>query len=205
MLVKLALRISILRTLYLSVRFGGQIIILRGTRLQLARGARIKVARGSRLVLGSKHAVATACSLIMRRNSQWTLHGNVTIYRGARILIDENAHLEIGDQTYINYDSAVTCFERITIGANCAVSWNTNIFDGNAHELVVGGVPRPRSRPLYIGSNVWVGTGAIVMGTTIGDGAVVAAGSVVTADVPRNVIVAGNPARVVKEEISWRL
>lgn len=205
MLVKLALRISVLRTLYLSARFGGQIIILRGTRLQLARGARISVARGSRLVLGGRYVVATACSLKMRRNSQLTVHGDATIYRGTRILIDEDAHLEIGDQTYINYDSAVTCFEHITIGSNCAISWNANIFDGNGHELVVAGVPRPRRRPLCIGSNVWIGTGAIIMGATIGDGAVVAAGSVVTADVPRNVVVAGNPARVVKEEVSWRL
>ena len=81
-----------------------------------------------------------------------------------------------------------------------------NIIDGNGHELIIGGKPRPRTRPLTIGDHVWIGTGAMVLGgVTIGDGAVVAAGSVVTKDVPGKVIVAGNPARVVREDVSWHL
>lgn len=203
-LVKAALRVSVLRTLYLSARHGGRVIVLRGTRLQLHRGARISVAGGGRLILGNSHVVGTPCSLHMRRDSRLTIHGSASIFRGTRIVIDEDAHLEIGHDSYINYDSAVTCFNHITIGSNCAISWNTNIFDGNAHELVVAGVPRPRTRPLHIGDNVWIGTGATVLGATIGASSVVGAGSVVTADVPSKVVVAGNPARVVRENISWR-
>ena len=120
-------------------------------------------------------------------------------------MIGDDAQVEIGDQSYINFDSAVTCFKNITIGANCAISWNTNIIDGNGHELIVGGVPRPRTRPVRIGDNVWIGTGAIIVGATIGDGSVVAAGSVVTSVVPAKALVAGNPARVAREDISWVL
>ena len=203
--MKAALRISVFRTLYLSARCGGRVIVFRGTRLQLDRGSRIHVPRGSRLILGRSHFVGTPCSLNIRRNACLTVHGDVTIFRGTRMVIDEGAHLEIGHQSYINYDSAVTCFEHITIGSNCAISWNTNIFDGNAHELIVAGVPRPRTRPVHIGNNVWIGTGAIVLAATIGDGAVVAAGSVVTSDVPGEVAVAGNPARIAKQDISWRM
>jgi acetyltransferase-like isoleucine patch superfamily enzyme len=72
------------------------------------------------------------------------------------------------------------------------------------HELIVAGVPRPRSRPVILGDNVWIGAGATVLGATIGEWAVVATGSVVTSDVPGEVVVAGNPARVVKKEVSWR-
>jgi acetyltransferase-like isoleucine patch superfamily enzyme len=205
LLIKAAFRISVFRTLYLSVRYGGRIIFLRGTRLQLGRGARIRVAKGARLVVGGSRVIGTPCSLSIRRNARLSIHGDVSINRGTRVLIDQGAHLEIGHQSYINYNSAVTCFEHITIGSNCAISWNTNIFDGNAHELIVAGVPRPRTRPVHIGNNVWVGTGAIVLGVNIGNGAVVAAGSVVTADVPGEVVVAGNPARIVKQNISWLL
>ena len=61
-----------------------------------------------------------------------------------------------------------------------------------------------RTSPIVIGNHVWIGRRAMIMkGVTIGDGAVVAAGAIVTKDVPPNCVVAGVPARVVKENIFW--
>jgi acetyltransferase-like isoleucine patch superfamily enzyme len=94
--------------------------------------------------------------------------------------------------------------DHITIGSNSLISWNANIIDGNAHELIIGGVPRPRTRPVHIGDNVWIGTGVIIVGATIGDGSVLAAGSVVTSAVPAKSVVGGNPARIIREDITWR-
>ena len=133
----------------------------------------------------------------------WSRSGGVA--RGARVLILDGAHLEIGHETGINFSTAITCVDHISIGSNCTISWNCDIFDGNMHELVVAGVPRPRTRPVHVGDHVWIGSGATVLGATIGAGAVVATGSVVTADVPGEVVVAGNPARVVRKEVTWRL
>jgi acetyltransferase-like isoleucine patch superfamily enzyme len=100
----------------------------------------------------------------------------------------------------------VSCFDHIKIGARCAISWNTNILDANTHELIVNGISRPRSRPIVIGDRVWIGTGATILsGVHIGDGAVAAAGSVVTSDVPARAVVGGNPARVLREDATWRL
>jgi acetyltransferase-like isoleucine patch superfamily enzyme len=201
-----ALRISVCRTLYHSARHRGWCIILRGTRIKLSRGSQIHIARGSRLVLGTRHVAATPCSLYLRRNAQLSVRGAVEIVRGTRILIWDNAQLEIGPESYVNYDAVLSCFDHITIGSKCAISWNTNILDANTHELIVDGLPRPRSEPVVIGDNVWVGTGATILsGVTIGDGSVVAAGSVVTSDVPSMALVAGNPARVIRENVSWRL
>ena len=60
-------------------------------------------------------------------------------------------------------------------------------------------------KPVLIGNNVWVGCRAIILkGVTIGEGAVVAAGAVVTKDVPPFTLVAGNPARVIREVKGWR-
>lgn len=58
--------------------------------------------------------------------------------------------------------------------------------------------------PISIGNHVWIGTNAIILkGVDIGDGAVVAAGAVVTRSVPPRCIVAGNPAKIVKENVEW--
>jgi acetyltransferase-like isoleucine patch superfamily enzyme len=206
-LIKAAYRVSLIRTAYLSARFSSRVIVLRGTRFRLDRGARISVARGSRLILGisTRHA-GTPCTLRMRSGARLTVHGNAEIFRGTSVLIGDNAHLEMGDKSYINFNSTVTCFDHISVGSRCAISWNTNIFDGNAHELVVDGAPRPRTQPIVIGDEVWIGAGATIMsGVTIGDGAVVAAASVVTADVPSATVAAGNPARVVRENVTWRM
>jgi acetyltransferase-like isoleucine patch superfamily enzyme len=204
--VKAALRMSLCRTLYYSARHRGWCIILRGTRIKLSRGAQLRISRGSRLVLGTRHVAATPCSLYLSRNARLSVRGAVEIVRGTRILISDGAHLEIGPESYLNYDSVLSCFDHITIGSQCAISWNTNILDANAHELIVDGLPRPRSSPIAIGDNVWIGTGATILsGVTIGDGSVVAAGSVVTSDVPAMALVAGNPARIIRENVSWRL
>ncbi len=205
MLPKDALRISVLRSLYLSARYGGRIIVVRGTRIRLARGARIHVPRGSRLVIGKSHVAGAPCSLDLGRNARLTVNGSgkVSISRGARILLLDGAHLEIGSGTAILFSSVITCLKHISIGSDCAISWNVNILDGNAHVLVVAGVPRPRQRPVRIGANVWIGTGVIVVGAAIGDGSVVGTGSVVVSDVPGKVLVAGNPARVIRKDISW--
>lgn len=206
-LMRAVYRVSLIRTLYLSARFGSQVIVMRGTRIRLARGAKISVCRGSRLILGldTSHA-GPPCSVRFWRNARLTVHGDAQIFRGTSVLISENAHLEIGHKTYINSNSAVTCFDHITIGSDCAISWNTNMLDGNAHELVVDGVPRPRTQPVVIGDKVWIGTGTIILsGVRIGSSAVVAAGSVVTADVPDGAVAGGNPARVVRDNVTWQL
>jgi tetrahydrodipicolinate N-acetyltransferase len=201
------LHVSLVRSLYLSVRHRGRIIVLRGTRLRLERGARIRVPRGCRLLIGKSHVTGGPASLEMKRNARLTVHGQgrVAISRGTRIQVMNNAQLEIGGETTINYSSVVTCFERISIGPYCAVSWNVNILDGNLHELIVDGVARPRTRPVTLGSYAWIGCGASIVGAAVGTGAVVGAGSVVVSDVPDRVLVAGNPARVIRKDVAWRI
>jgi len=203
--IRVASHVSILRTLYLSARHRGWCIVSRGTRLKVGRGSRIEIPRGSYLFLGFAHFTPTPCSVHLGKSARLSIEGTVQIHRGTRVFVNDGGHLEIGTRSYVNDCSTVTCFERIKIGSGCSIAWSTNILDTNAHELVVQGVPRPRSGRITIGDHVWIGTGATILaGVTLGDGAVVAAGSVVTSDVPGGVVVAGNPARVIRQGASWQ-
>ena len=200
------LHISVLRSLYLSARHGGWILITRGTRTRIHRRAQIRMPRGSMLIIGKRNFSGPPALLELDRNARLTVpgQGRVSVNCGTRISVVENAHLEIGPGTAIGHDSFITCFNHIVIGSGCLFSWNVNVFDGNVHALMISGVEQPRVKTVSIGHQVWIGTGAVVMSATIGDGSVVGAGSVVTSDVPDGVVVAGNPARVVKKDASWR-
>jgi acetyltransferase-like isoleucine patch superfamily enzyme len=150
-----------------------------------------------------RHPLGRPLSLKIRRDGRLTVHGEVLISSGTRILISENAHLEIGDQTFIHYDGVITCWDHITIGTECGISWDVTILDGNGHDLTVGGKKRPQARGAQIGDRVWIGTGATIVGASIGDGSAVGAGSVVTSKVPPKALIKGNPASVISEDISF--
>ena len=204
LVVRVLLRISIMRTLYWSIRAKGWCVLSRGTRLKVGPGSRLHIPRGSFLFLGFAHFTPAPCSIHIGKNAHLTVEGTVQILRGVRVFVNDGAHLEIGTRTYINDCSTVTCFDHIKIGSGCSISWNANIMDGNIHELVISGRPRPRSAPVTIGDRVWVGSGATILaGTKISDNSIIAAASVVTTDVPTGVVVAGNPARIIANDAAW--
>jgi acetyltransferase-like isoleucine patch superfamily enzyme len=115
-------------------------------------------------------------------------------------LRDRGAVLSIGAGSFVNHRSEIIAHARVEIGSNCLFAWDVQVMDSDSHE--VDGMPH--TAPVVIGDRVWIGCRATVLkGVTIGDGAVVAACSVVTRDVPPRALVAGNPARVVREEVTW--
>lgn len=111
------------------------------------------------------------------------------------------AMLRIGDHTRIGDRTEIHCGRSVTIGTGCAISWDVVILDRDYHAL---DADTEVCRPVTIGDDVWIGCRAIVLkGVTIGSGAVVAAGSVVMADVPAGTLAAGNPARIIRDSVSW--
>jgi acetyltransferase-like isoleucine patch superfamily enzyme len=119
----------------------------------------------------------------------------------------------IGDRTFIGRSLLVSA-DSIEIGNDVLISWGCTFADHDSHSTdftqrkddVVNWLQgkknwtHVRSAPIRIGNKVWMGFNTIVLkGVTIGEGAVVAAGSVVTSDVPPWTMVAGNPARVIKK------
>jgi len=197
--------VSILRSLRLSLRSRGAFLVSRGTRVRLSRGARVEIPPGSFLFVGFVHHNPVPCAIHLGAGARLVVTGTVQLHRGVRVSVHDGACLRIGNRSYVNDGSVVTCFSSITIGAGCSISWNANILDTNVHELVVDGEARPRSQPVEIGDHVWIGTGAVLLpGTSIGAGAVVGAGSVVRGRVDARTVVVGNPARAVRRDVEWR-
>jgi acetyltransferase-like isoleucine patch superfamily enzyme len=139
-------------------------------------------------------------------NGKLFINGRVALGQGTRILIANNAEIYIGNNTYITGLSKLICHKRITIGSNCAISWNVQIMDTDFHYIIENGEKRINSKPIIIGDHVWIGSNvSILKGVNIGSNSVIAANSVVTRDVPACCLVAGNPAKVIKNNISWEL
>ena len=107
--------------------------------------------------------------------------------------------IRVGDAVLMSPGVRIACSDEITIGDGVMLANGAYVTDSDWHGLY-DRVERPETvAPVRIGDNAWLGDGAKVLkGVTIGENSIVAAGAVVTRDVPANVVVAGNPAKVVK-------
>jgi len=107
--------------------------------------------------------------------------------------------LIIGDNTFINVGTIISAHHLVQIGKNCQIAPGVVIMDNDFHDTANHDA-EARPTPIIIGDNVWLATRAIIVkGVTIGEGATVASGAVVTKDVPPYSIVAGVPAKVIKQ------
>ncbi|MFT7289241.1 MAG: acetyltransferase-like isoleucine patch superfamily enzyme, partial [Halieaceae bacterium] len=108
--------------------------------------------------------------------------------------------VRIGDGVLISPGSRISASDEISIGNGVMMANGTYITDSDWHTVYDRTRRAETATPVHIGDNVWLGDHATVLkGVSIGENSVVAARAVVTRDVPANVIVAGNPARVVRE------
>lgn len=144
--------------------------------------------------------------------------GNRTWISGSITMFPHNSNclVEFGEDCYLGNQSRIWCAKKVYIGNRVLIAHNVNIFDTTTHpidknqryqhELVVKQYGMPKEKwntieeaDVFIGDDVWIGCNCIIMkGVTIGSGSIVAAGSVVTKNIPSNVMVGGNPARVIK-------
>ena len=139
------------------------------------------------------------------------------------IFESDSGVIKICKRTFINAGTNIISINEIEIGDDVTIGWNIYIYDHDSHSLDYrfrkDDIERQRedfyanrnfifskdwstvkSAPVKICNKVWIGFNAIILkGVTIGEGAIVAAGAVVTKDVPAWTVVAGNPATIVKK------
>jgi acetyltransferase-like isoleucine patch superfamily enzyme len=143
--------------------------------------------------------------IVLHENACLRFSGNVVLGDGVNMEVHPGASLEIGPETFVNPNSRIIALESIRIGADCAVAWDVQIMDGDRHYLLdEGGARTKNTAAIQIGDHVWIGARSLVLkGSSIEDGAIVGAGSVVSGRVPAGTVVAGNPARVIREGVRW--
>ena len=172
-------------------------------RLRIANLSLVQIASDTKVEY-RKLILKTSCSLEIGRQS--IIQSNIIFER-------ENARLKIGDRVFIGASDLI-CAQNIEIGDDVLISWGCTIVDHNSHSIHWGERKNDvvhwsqgkkewehvKKAAVKVCDKVWLGFNVIVLkGVTIGEGAVVAAGSVVTKDIPPYTIVAGNPAKVVRK------
>ena len=194
----------ILSILY-TFKYKGGIIVFRMVKSKISKSSNVII--NGRLLIGD---VYPNCSknygtFFIADDSFLEIDGNFSISTGCQVTVSKGAKLNL-KSGFINRDSKIYCFNKISIGNNVAISEDVLIRDSDSHKILIDNKENIYTAPIIIGDNVWIGAKATILkGVKIGDGAVVAAGSVVTRDVPSNCIVAGVPAKIIKENISWKL
>ena len=122
-----------------------------------------------------------------------------------KITLEGNSTLYIGHNSGIRGVTFVAKDANITVGRNCMFSYDVIVRNNDSHKVLdADGNITNSAQDIAIGNHVWLcERSTILKGVTIGEDSIIAYGAVVTKDCPSNSIMAGNPARVVKQNINW--
>jgi len=174
---------------------------------RLSRGAGIEFHDEGFLVLGTERSSfrgwAGRTAFYFLDDAKLIIHGYNQIGRGSLVWIMEGGKVILrGGGTYTAGKNMIVAKERVEIGRDCYIAWGVTICDHDFHPIFKAGKPGIETAPIRIGDGVWIGMNATILkGVTIGDGAVVAAGAVVTRDVPAHAMVGGTPAKIIKTNL----
>ena len=161
-------------------------------------------------------------NIIIKNNAKVSFHGitiigdnNQVIYDGCTAIISilirgDKCSVSIGKGSLLDESTKIICMGQgnsVEIGKECMFAENVELWASDTHSITdLNGNTINPSRPIKIGNHVWLGKGVCVMkGIEIGDNTILGLGSIVTKNIPSNVIAAGNPAKVVKTGTNWNL
>lgn len=182
-------------------------IVFRKTHISLRSSAVLNIDFGSRFAFnepwffsGSENG-----TLIVGKNAELNvLGGEFSIKSGSFVEVKDGAKLILrGGGGYASRNLQIECREEIDIGASVAIGPDVIIRDNDGHPILNS--PASVSNKVKIGNKVWIGARSIILkGVTIGDGSIIAAGSIVTKDIPPMCLAAGSPAMVIRENTTWQ-
>lgn len=178
--------------------------------LQNKRNSIIQIDEGAQMILSARITTGTKqvkksrleTRILLEKDSQLVVDGSFNVYAGSYIRVAPKGKL-ILHGGFINENVQITVGDVVEIGSGFTCGRDVVIRSYDGHTICQEGYKI--SDPIIIGKHVWIGQGATILkGVTIGDGAIIAAGAIVTKDVPAKTIVAGVPAKVVRENVIWK-
>lgn len=179
---------------------GAFLVPYRGSRVQIDRAAKLRL-EGD-LSFGFSSLMGGESYLLLDPGAELKVLGAFRAYYNCDIAVYKNAALTLGGG-YMNAGSQLRCSKSITIGKGATIARDAMVADSDSHQICDG--KHVVAQPVVIGDHVWLGIRSLVLkGVAIGEGAIVAAGAVVTKDVAAKTIVAGIPAKCVRENIEWK-
>jgi maltose O-acetyltransferase len=115
--------------------------------------------------------------------------------------LDYGCHIEVGDNFYANFNCVFLDCNYIKMGNNVFLGPNVQVYAAYHPVVAAERIKGPElAKSIIVGDNVWIGGSSILCaGITIGENTTIGAGSVVTKDIPSNVLAVGNPCRVVRK------
>lgn len=133
-------------------------------------------------------------------------NGNFSIAKACRFDVGPDAIIEIGGNGYVSPNTWFIISHGLKIGNGCVISWGCQFLDDDFHKLEYENQRQLKTNNICIGDNVWIGCNSFIYkGVNVPNGCVIAANSVVKSSFyEENVLIAGNPAVIVKRNIHWK-
>lgn len=177
-----------------------------GDKTSMGSRAGVSAKDASSIIIGEKTGIAAQTSIGADVHSSIKIGTKLSVGGKCIIGAGDGGSIQIGnDTTIMSYLYLQAAASKVSIGEDCMFSYFVKMNTGS-HTLYdnVTGENITHRDGITLGNHVWVGMGAtFVDGCTVGDGSVIGASSVVTKDIPPHVTCAGNPARVLREDVRW--
>lgn len=145
--------------------------------------------------------------ITIKNGGKLIFQGTANFGKGSSIRIDENALLAVGDNFFCNNNTFFRCNKNISIGNNVLIGWNCTFNDYDGHTLYDANIPKENKGDIKIGNHVWIAFRvSILKNTVIPDDCVVAAHSLLSKKyINDHTLIGGIPAKIIKQNISWKL
>jgi len=163
-----------------------------------------------RLVLGPNRSqqIVSGEKIVLSfgKSSKIKFGHSISFGPGVKMIVKNGGTLEVGNSTYFTSDMHIEVMNKVVIGNNCAISWGVTIIDNDHHQIVHQvATERGNEGSVLIGNHVWIGCNSTILkNTVLGDNCIVAANSLVKGNFPDNCLIGGNPAKILKEHITWK-
>lgn len=212
--------LSIPRSLYFNIKWfgvrkslagGGPILISNSTKVRVKKGAKIIIENPCKAFMvqvgfGGTEGVIENKYSELYVNGELEFMGSAKIAKGSTLRIDGGT-MKIGNNFSCNKNCFLSCKYGITIEDDVLLGWNVSLRDNGGHRIWVEGKEKCKTQGTHIERHVWIASYVdIISGVNIGADSVIGYRSLVTKDIKsKNVLIAGSPATIVKENINWNL